>query len=778
MKLKEKINILFTGTRTFREEKARLETLQRVYGSQNAVFANNGTSETEEKEEAIIEKVEVKNKEGKTITYASRILAGEPVIYTATVKGKEGKTLTAEELEEYKKNVNWIFWVGGTKVEFASKDEKGALRMQRLFSKSDLKADMTTTILNDKDEITCQTIDNCYLQFNISSSEEGKAFKDTLTITWSKWLDEVERVRVEAYIDHPKKTSSSNKAACSRIVKAQPEIIEAYWINSTRKKLTTAGYNQDIYLYINTLGLNGQTLEVGVYDKDYYPNPTVALNRVVEFYARKETDDLITWKNNKIDIKDRETIKQFKVGDKHRYKEALQGEDKEYAQKNKKEWYTMVFDYTEKTNFDLDLYVYIENSKKLGFVNPKAEYGKLLLSHDEKICDAFFAEIEKETVQADAPEEDIKNKKKKVIGKKRPTTKVPYYKKLNKGVLGQKIQLVVACSNLERKTVTFEVFEVSSLLEDLGSKLSFVFKGEENQNIKVLVKDGYAVAEIELKHCKEDTDNEDWENILDPEKGRLQTSFLYIKTSYVGAVKIEKEFLKEKGAFELLPAVSVYRIYKKGEIINLYREEAKKGRYYYYDSSNKEHYLGKYNYKKITNNYFWNKKYGNTKKINLVDLKHVKNYSNGAVKFGITLDTTRPYVNEFTLASLLGAMLECGFEDFVCNGFSKKDGSSSPSVSHLNGFHGDFKYLRLDKAIKTGIGSSLKINIEPEELDFTRQNQFNDALKKFGWTNFLGWTYTLKGKKHKLNHIPKNTKDHNHHLHVEKYNHNFIKTEE
>lgn len=55
------------------------------------------------------------------------------------------------------------------------------------------------------------------------------------------------------------------------------------------------------------------------------------------------------------------------------------------------------------------------------------------------------------------------------------------------------------------------------------------------------------------------------------------------------------------------------------------------------------------------------------------------------------------------------------------------------------------------------------------------QNNFNDALIKFGWTKFLGWTYTIEGKVYKLNHIPKNTKDHHHHLHIEIYNHDFIK---
>ena len=129
-----------TGCRYFTDHKARLETLQRVYGSTNAVFANNGTSEVEEKGDAVVQKVEVKDKEGKAIAYSGRISADEPVTYTATVKAKERKTLTAEELEKYKKSVSWIFWVGDTKVEAASEDEKGALRMQRKRNKKRILA--------------------------------------------------------------------------------------------------------------------------------------------------------------------------------------------------------------------------------------------------------------------------------------------------------------------------------------------------------------------------------------------------------------------------------------------------------------------------------------------------------------------------------------------------------------------------------------------------------------------------------------------------------------
>lgn len=476
----------------------------------------------------------------KIISYTVKLDEGNPASLTKDLGlvrfafwlQKKGKTVSLEK-----------------GVKKAIKTEKSKINAIQILSRGNLASEgMKTDFLEIKNTaiFTTQIYKNSYYYAKITVDSEKK--EATLQVKYSKWMDGY-RIIVEAYLIGDTLKSNGVATTASRYVIAKPEIVEAYWLNATGKKLTTAGYNQDVYLYLNTLGLKGQTLNVGVYDKDYYPNPTVELNSVVEFYARKETDDLITWKNNKIDIKDRETIKQFKVGDKERYKDAQQGEDKEYAKKNedenKKEWYTMVFDYTEKANFDLDLYVYIENSIKLGFVNPKVEYGKLILTHNEKISDAFFAEIEKSTVQADAPEEDIKNKKKKVIGKKRPTTKVPHYNKLNKGVLGQKIQLVAECANLEGKFVTFEVFDTTTLLGALDTKLSFVFEGKENQDIKVKVKDGYAVAEVVLLKDNIEEGLKEWKNILRKNSKTYKTAELYLKVEITKTVFTVVDSVKE-----------------------------------------------------------------------------------------------------------------------------------------------------------------------------------------------------------------------------------------
>ncbi len=269
----------------------------------------------------------------------------------------------------------------------------------------------------------------------------------------------------------------------------------------------------------------------------------------------------------------------------------------------------------------------------------------------------------------------------------------------------------------------------------------------------------------------------EWDKKLDIDTEDLKTTHLFLKVSCEDSALpiLDRSFLNSNGKeFKLRATTHLYEICSSGQITKHYRSGANKGRYYYIDNSDTRHFLGKYNYKKIKNDYKSNEKYGLTKFINLVDLNQIKNYNQNGVKFGFTLDSKRHFANEFTIASLFGAMIECGYDDFVCNGFSHSNGSSSPSVSHKNGFHGDFKYLRKDKLIKTGVGTSLNILSEPEKLDFNRQNKFNNSLIKFGWKKLLGWSYILKGKKYFLDHIPKEKADHEHHLHIEIYNHNFI----
>jgi hypothetical protein len=142
------------------------------------------------------------------------------------------------------------------------------------------------------------------------------------------------------------------------------------------------------------------------------------------------------------------------------------------------------------------------------------------------------------------------------------------------------------------------------------------------------------------------------------------------------------------------------------------------------------------------------------------------NYTNGKVKIKLADNTTREYINPKVFASIIGALAECGFDDVQMNGFTTSDGTGAPSVSHINGTAGDFRYLRKDKKL---IG--LEINNDPTELDVTRQEKLIEAFIKFGYSTFLSYYITLNKKKFilkKCSHL----KRHHNHIHLNKANYN------
>jgi hypothetical protein len=124
-------------------------------------------------------------------------------------------------------------------------------------------------------------------------------------------------------------------------------------------------------------------------------------------------------------------------------------------------------------------------------------------------------------------------------------------------------------------------------------------------------------------------------------------------------------------------------------------------------------------------------------------------------------------MKDLPLASLLGAMLDLGYEDISCNGFSDEDGKSiGGSKSHYDGTNGDFKYLRTDG--RTNLEASLHINEQPDQLDEVRQIELMDALRKYGWKGMLTYRYQKNGVTHLLpNSI--HAENHHHHLHVQRY---------
>ncbi len=192
--------------------------------------------------------------------------------------------------------------------------------------------------------------------------------------------------------------------------------------------------------------------------------------------------------------------------------------------------------------------------------------------------------------------------------------------------------------------------------------------------------------------------------------------------------------------------------------------------YIYHDKQNTIHYIGIFDQIQIENRYddryVPNKK---EKSIFLVNILQLQNYLSKTVFFRISHNTSpKTDRNIYSLASLLGAMLECSFNDFTSNGFSNSKGESvGGSSSHKNGINGDMRYLRKDKS-----GKNVHLNLEGEHedpcgwlgMDEERQNLFNDAMYKFGWKSMLSFKYNGK----LLNHSKPDEK-HNDHLHLQNY---------
>ena len=214
-----------------------------------------------------------------------------------------------------------------------------------------------------------------------------------------------------------------------------------------------------------------------------------------------------------------------------------------------------------------------------------------------------------------------------------------------------------------------------------------------------------------------------------------------------------------------------YHIFNNGGEIQYKIHNAKRqnAEYYYHDVNGNIHNIGKYKLNKIADNYggTYKDRIGGSN-IYLIDIRTVKNYSKDDVKFKLSINTNRYYINDVTFAALLGAMLDCNYTDFTFNGFSNEKGQSiGGSKSHKNGMHGDLRYLRKDKS-----GKSVHLDLNSETgdpcgwkgMDEARQNKFNDALYKYGWKSMLSWKYNNKTLHH-----AKHFENHNHHLHVQSF---------
>ena len=223
--------------------------------------------------------------------------------------------------------------------------------------------------------------------------------------------------------------------------------------------------------------------------------------------------------------------------------------------------------------------------------------------------------------------------------------------------------------------------------------------------------------------------------------------------------------------------IITYRIYSNGKIEKhipkVIKEEYKTMyKYVYHDAKKIEHDLGVGDFKRIKNTH--GASYGG-ETVDLIDIKHFESYSKGDVKYKIMKWNSgggnRYYLNDKTLASFLGSLLNCGFEDIVFNGFSNSKGGAGVSKTHFNGFNGDLRYLCTDKS-----GSNLHLDVDSKkdgiygwkDMDKERMIKLVNALHLFGWKKFYSWKFNDELLPHstQLDH-------HNHHLHMYSYEPNF-----
>ncbi|MFL0063903.1 peptidoglycan-binding protein [Tenacibaculum maritimum] len=368
-----------------------------------------------------------------------------------------------------------------------------------------------------------------------------------------------------------------------------------------------------------------------------------------------------------------------------------------------------------------------------------------------------------------------------------------------------------------------------------NNKKVFAFKavvGEFSQKSNALnaadFKD-HAIAKITLQSTDQQ-ENKQYKDALNKAEGK--TSPFYIAMDAEPAnqnwfeVKYEEVFdnrpnlwyYGEGNWFELKSKeVAEIGIYYNGKIDKVDLKDKAKVKYVYYDKDGKKHDLkdtydiievdeyknGKtttsvpsgYTKKQIISNkrnkYTYNdkiviegtkegkeagkiRKYVKTgKKTPLIKISS-KDYNNEGVnlKFSLKSDGTRPYIHPNAFACILGAIARVGYKDIVIVGFTSKDNHGFPSKTHVNGKHGDFRYLRKDKT-----GASLHIDTveDAKKLDITRQEKLIDAFVKFGWPKFYSYKFELKKEQKEKQLLKKcdHLSGHHHHLHSRQFKVNF-----
>ena len=145
------------------------------------------------------------------------------------------------EFDNDKENIKWVLWVDGGLMD----GKKDYVIIENKILTSDATEDFTEE--TNKTKFIENLKDYAYIQATSEVVIESGNKINRLTIKFSKWLDR-KRVYVEAYRNGPDHNNSKDYVKTTEVL-ASPEIIDAYWLDSQGKRITSVGFESNIKFY-------------------------------------------------------------------------------------------------------------------------------------------------------------------------------------------------------------------------------------------------------------------------------------------------------------------------------------------------------------------------------------------------------------------------------------------------------------------------------------------------------------------------------------------------
>lgn len=652
--------------------------------------------------------------------------------YTYKLNGSKITNPSPSELTEFdndKDNISWVFWVDGGLMN----DTKDYIEISNRTVQTESETDLTLT--SDKTEFIENLTSNGYLEASVETIIESGSKINQLTIKFSKWLDGRE-VFVEAFRNIPDHEATKAYVKTTA-VKAAPEIVNAYWINQQQNFISSSGFNTEISLVIISLGLTESEINITLHDDDS---------------SEGSADDLILWPNNDGTYKNSMSVSITGRASTIPYQ----------AESSISPAFANAFDPGIEGS---ELEAYVKISGILIPINEvNNQYAQLKLTSLAVINRLFFASKATFT----NPNGIITSN----------------YSKLDVLYPGQTAYLVAEATNMNGSTVSFSVKEEMKVLVDANIKLPLLEGTVQKTDFTAKIVNDYAEVPVKFQELDSITYDE-WLDVLMPTNGNLEESILNIRATVGG---IDYDSTEE---FKIIVPITRFDIFSNHEIHKYLIENAIAGKYTYYEADGKNHDLGLVKFINIKNRYAarYGSKY-NTSRINLLDIRTTDQYistnandfyrySNGNLDIEIKFNTKRYFMNEDTLACLIGAVFNNNLKTVTFNGFSLANGFPGASTSHKNGYNGDLRYLREDKT-----GGLLYLNLNEKNvladiegwkgMDEDLQEELIKDLHGFGWKSFLSQNYGDESERLLSKTSPDDNLNHYDHLHLQGFNHKSI----